>query len=112
MCLGAIALLIVLQPSGADSVPPALLSAPALALGVGMVFARALANSEKMPLRARPWLFAFGLLCAVLVGLLGLAAALQYGATRAGLGFTLGALILALRPPRFANPGAPRSPGG
>ena len=106
LLLAAIALLIVFQPGDADSVPPAHLSVPALALGVGMVFSRALANSQKMPARVRPWLFSLGLLCAVLVGLLGLAAALQQGATRAGLGFTLGALILALRPPRFSNKGA------
>jgi len=111
LLLAAIALLIVFQPGDGDSVPPAHLSVPALALGVGMVFSRALSNSQKMPARVGPWLFALGLLCAVLVGLLGLAAALQQGATRAGLGFALGALILALRPPRFSNQGGERARG-
>lgn len=100
--LGLLVLLgvfIALQPSIPSPVPPALLTVTALSLGLGLIFARALTRSPALPAPARPWLAALSLLCAVGIGIAGLAATMLEGARDVGLGFTLGGLILALRPP-------------
>ena len=103
MLLVAIAVAIALDSQGGDRVPPAQWTVPGFALALGILFSRALAQSRTMPRGARPWLLAQSLLCAASLGLAGLAAALEANATRTGLGFALGALILAIRPPRLAD---------
>ena len=106
LLLVAIVAAISLHADAEDRVPPAQWTVPGFALALGIVFSRSLAQSRRMSPIARPWLLALSLLCAALLGLVGLAAALDAGAIRTGLGFALGALILAIRPPRLAPIGS------
>lgn len=110
LLLVGIAATLALGSHAGDSVPPAPLVASGIALALGIVFSRALAQSRRMPRALRPLLIAQSLLCAALLGLVGLTAAWVGTASRTGLGFALGALILAIRPPRFADTPPSTSP--
>jgi len=84
--------------------PPAPLTVTALALALGLIFARSLTYSPALPTAARPVLAALTLVCAVGVGITALATAVVGDARDAGLGFALGGLILALRGPTLETP--------
>ncbi|MED5261960.1 MAG: hypothetical protein VX574_06145 [Myxococcota bacterium] len=84
--------------------PPASLTVTALALALGLIFARSLTRSPALPTAARPILAAFTLLCALGIGVTALATATAGEARDTGLGFALGGLILALRGPNLETP--------
>ncbi len=84
--------------------PPASLTVTALALAVGLIFARALTRSSALPVAARPILAALTLLCALGIGVTALATATAGEARDTALGFALGGLILALRGPNLETP--------
>ena len=95
---------IAFQPSVEPGVPPASLTVTALALALGLIFARSLTYSAALPAAARPGLAALALLCSLGVGVAALATATVGEAREAGLGFALGALILTLRSPSLETP--------
>ena len=92
------------QPSVGPGMPPASLTVTALALAVGLIFARALTRSSALPAAARPFLAAFTLLCALGIGVTALATATAGEARDTALGFALGGLSLALRGPNLETP--------
>lgn len=101
--LAVCAAVVMSQAAAENPVPPPRISAAAITLTIATIFLRSLGNSRVM-LPQRRLFFALGsLLCGAAIGLLGVAAAWTEGARQIGLGFTLGAAILVLRPPALAK---------
>ena len=98
--LAVLAAILFTLPAGDNAVPPALAIVAALVLGVGVLAGRALSRSPVLSPANRVHAAEACLACAVFIGLLGVATAFSEGARDAGLGFVVGAAILALRPPR------------
>ena len=100
------AAVILSQPARENPAPPPQISAAAIGLTIAVIFLRALGTSKVMSPKRRVFFALGSMLCCGAIGLLGVAAAWQEGTRQIGLGFTLGATILVLRPPAAAK--APR----
>jgi hypothetical protein len=97
--LAVCAAVIMSQPIAASPMPPPRLSAVAIGLAIATIFLRSLGNSQEMEPRRRVFFALGSLLCAAAIGLVAVGAAWTEGARQIGLGLTLGAAILVLRPP-------------
>lgn len=92
------------QPAADNPVPPPQISAAAIGLTVAAIFMRSLGNSTVMTPKRRVFFALGSMLCCAAIGLLGVAAAWQEGTRQIGLGFSLGATLLVLRPPAITQP--------
>ena len=101
--LAVCAAVIMGQPVADAVMPPPRLSAAAIGLAIATVFLRSLGNSQVMDPKRRVFFALGSLLCAAAIGLIGVAAAWAEGARQIGLGLTLGAAILVLRPPAVSR---------
>ncbi len=102
--LAVCAAVVMTQPVRENAVPPPQLSAAAIGLAIAAIFLRALGNSTVISPKRRVFFALGSLLFALAIGLVGVAAAWTEGTRQIGLGFTLGAAILVLRPPAAATP--------
>jgi hypothetical protein len=89
----------------ADSLPPRSWTIGAVALALGVIATRRLAGSPVIGVRAHVRLSIASLAFAAALGLLAAALALEHGAARSALAFTLAGALFVLRPPAAARSG-------